>query len=182
MLKNSQSHYGAVSVTLHWLVALMVLALFAVGFWMVDLTYYSQWYRTAPHWHKSIGVVLFLLMLLRVLWRLISPPPAPLSSHRDWEKRTALAMQLVMYLGIFTLAISGYLISTEDSRPIEVFGWFEVPAMGELFSHQADIAGEVHEYTAYSLITLALVHALAALKHHFLDNDATLRRILGRKP
>ena len=69
MLKNSQTHYGIVSIVLHWLVAITVFGLFAVGFWMVDLSYYSQWYRTAPHWHKSIGILLALVMLLRLLWR-----------------------------------------------------------------------------------------------------------------
>lgn len=77
--------------------------------------------------------------------------------------------------------ISGYLISTEDGRPIAVFGWFSVPALGALFDNQADIAGLVHEYVAYSLITLALLHAVAALKHHFFDKDHTLKRMLGRK-
>lgn len=182
MLKNSQSRYGVVSISLHWLVAVTVLGLFGVGFWMVDLSYYSQWYRLAPHWHKSIGILLFLIMLIRLLWRFISPPPAPLSQHSRWERGAAKAVQLIMYLAVFVLAISGYLISTEDGRAIEVFDWFAVPAMGALFSRQADIAGVVHEYTAYVLIALAVLHATAALKHHFIDKDATLRRMFGQKP
>lgn len=181
MLKNSQSHYGAVSISLHWLVAVMVFALFGVGFWMVDLSYYSQWYRIAPHWHKSIGVLLFATMLARLLWRLVSPPPAALSQHSGLEQAAAKVMQLIMYLAIFLLAVSGYLISTEDGRAIAVFGWFEVPALGDLFDRQADVAGAIHEYTAYGLIALASLHAAAALKHHFIDKDATIRRMFGHK-
>ena len=182
MLKNSPSHYGLVSVVLHWLVALTVFGLFGVGFWMVDLSYYSEWYRTAPHWHKSIGILLAIVMLFRVLWRYLSPAPQALASHKGWEKRTSGGVQFCLYLAIFALVASGYLISTEDGRPIAVFTWFDVPALGALFANQADIAGLVHEYVAYSLITLAVLHGLAALKHHFVDKDNTLKRMFGRKP
>lgn len=182
MLKNSPSHYGIVSVVLHWLVALVVFGLFAAGFWMVDLSYYSQWYRTAPHWHKSTGILLAMVMLLRLLWRWLSPPPQALATHRSWERKTAAVVQCCLYLGIFVLVLSGYLISTEDGRPIAVFDWFEVPALGALFTHQADIAGLIHEYVSYGLIALAVLHGLAALKHHYIDKDHTLKRMLGRKP
>lgn len=182
MLKNSPSHYGLVSVALHWLVALTVFGLFGVGFWMVDLSYYSEWYRTAPYWHKSVGILLAIAMVLRVLWRYFSPPPKALAGHKRWEKRTSAVVQLWLYLSIFILVLSGYLISTEDGRPIAVFTWFDVPALGALFANQADIAGQVHEYVAYSLVTLALLHGLAALKHHFIDKDTTLKRMFGRKP
>ena len=174
MLKNSSSHYGLISVVLHWLVALTVFGLFGVGFWMVDLSYYSEWYRTAPYWHKSMGILLAIVMILRVLWRFLSPPPSALPSHKRWEKRTSALVQFCLYLGIFVLVLSGYLISTEDGRPIAVFTWFDVPALGALFANQADIAGQVHEYVAYSLVTLALLHGLAALKHHFIDKDNVL--------
>ncbi len=182
MLKNSQSHYGIVSVVVHWLVAVAVFGLFAVGFWMVDLSYYSQWYRTAPHWHKSIGILLAIVMLLRVVWRFVSPPPQPLASHKNWERRTAALVQFALYCGVLLLVLSGYLISTEDGREISVFGWFAVPSLGKLFDNQADIAGLIHEYVAYALISLAVLHGLAALKHHVIDKDHTLKRMFGRKP
>ncbi|MBZ9610980.1 cytochrome b [Rheinheimera maricola] len=182
MYKNSQSHYGVVSVLLHWLVAISVFGLFAAGFWMVDLNYYSQWYRTVPHWHKSTGILLAIVMLVRLLWRWYSPPPAALDSHRRWEKKTSAIVQCCLYVGILLMVISGYLISTEDGRAIAVFGWFDVPALGALFTNQADIAGLVHEYVAYSLIALAVLHGMAALKHHYIDRDHTLKRMFGRKP
>ena len=90
-------------------------------------------------------------------------------------------MQFALYFGILLLVVSGYLISTEDGRPIAVFDWFEVPALGALFAAQADIAGLVHQYVAYSVISLAVLHALAALKHHFIDKDATLKRMWWSK-
>lgn len=181
MLKNTASQYGAVSVAVHWIVALAVFGLFAVGVWMVDLTYYSSWYRTAPHWHKSVGLLLAAVLIFRLIWRFISPPPAALSTHKAWERKGAVVVQIMLFVLLFIMVVSGYLISTEDGRPIEVFDWFKVPSAGALFERQADIAGWVHEYAAYSLIALALCHAAAALKHHLIDKDNTLKRIFGRK-
>jgi cytochrome b561 len=165
---------------MHWLVALAVFGLFGLGYWMVGLDYYSGWYKTAPDLHKSIGLLLFAVMLLRVLWRWVSPAPASLPNH---GRMTRLASKLghgFLYLGLFVLMISGYLISTADGRGIEVFGLFEVPASLTSIPDQEDVAGLVHEYLAWALVIFAGVHALAALKHHVIDRDRTLLRMFGR--
>ena len=85
-----------------------------------------------------------------------------------------------LYLLLFCTAISGYLISTADGRPVEVFGHFEVPASLTDLPGQADWAGAIHLTLAITVIVLTAVHALAALKHHFVDRDRTLLRMLGR--
>ena len=178
--RNSPTHYGLTSIVLHWLVAVAVFGLFALGFWMVGLNYYSSWYRTAPDLHKSIGILLLLVMLLRVLWRFVSPAPAPLASQGRLTRIAARLGHSLLYLGLFLVMVSGYLLSTADGRPIGVFGLFDVPALITSIADQADRAGLVHEYAAWALVILAVVHALAALKHHFIDRDATLMRMLGR--
>lgn len=180
--RNSSLRFGLVSVVLHWLVALTVFGMFGLGLWMRTLDYYSPWYRTAPDIHKSVGILLLLVMLLRLLWRFLSPPPAPLANHGPLTRLGGRAGHALLYLGLFALLVSGYLISTADGRPIEVFGWFQVPALITGIPDQEDLAGEIHEYLAWGLVGLAVVHALAALKHHFIDRDATLRRMLGRTP
>src|SRR5690606_41109935 len=76
--------------------------------------------------------------------------------------------------------LSGYRISTADGRPISVFGWFEMPALITGIPRQEDVASDVHFYAAWALIILAGLHALAALKHHFIDRDDALRRMFGR--
>ncbi|AJE23209.1 cytochrome b [Azotobacter chroococcum] len=178
--RNSPLRFGLVSILLHWAVALTVFGLFGLGLWMGGLDYYSPWYRSAPDIHKSVGILLFLVMLLRLAWRLVSPPPAALPSHGPLTRLGSRAGHALLYLGLFALMISGYLISTADGRPIPVFGWFEVPALLSGLPSQEDLAGEVHELLAWGLVGLAVVHALAALKHHFIDRDATLARMLGR--
>ncbi|MDH1263011.1 cytochrome b [Pseudomonas sp. GD03944] len=179
-LRNSSDRYGLVSILLHWLVALAVFGLFGLGYWMVGLDYYSGWYKTGPDLHKSIGIVLFVVMLARLLWRWISPAPQALSSHGRMTRLGAKFGHLFLYLGLFVLMISGYLISTADGRGIPVFGLFDVPATLTSIPDQEDLAGLVHEYLAWALVIFAGIHGLAALKHHFIDRDRTLTRMFGR--
>ena len=180
-LRNSSSRYGWVSIVLHWGVALAVFGLFALGLWMVGLDYYSTWRKDAPDLHKSIGLTLFAIMLLRVLWRFVSPPPPAPASHGRLTRLGAKLGHGFLYLGLFAVMIAGYLISTADGVGIPVFGLFEVPALVSGLPDQADVAGVVHLYLAWALVIFAGIHGLAALKHHFIDRDATLTRMLGRK-
>jgi cytochrome b561 len=178
--RNSPSRYGLVSILMHWLVALAVFGLFGLGYWMVGLDYYSSWYKTAPDLHKSIGLLLFAVMLLRLLWRWLSPPPSALPNHGRMTRLASTLGHGFLYLGLLVLMLSGYLISTADGRPIEVFGLFSVPATLTAIPNQEDVAGLVHEYLAWALVIFAGIHALAALKHHFIDRDRTLVRMFGR--
>ena len=180
MLKNTATHYGLVAVLLHWLVAMVVVTLFALGLWMTELDYYDAWYQRAPDLHRSIGALLFGITMLRLVWRRADPVPDPVPSHRPWERRLARITHRVLYALLFATMIAGYFISTADGRALEVFGLFSIPATLSGLENQEDIAGEIHELLAFALIGLAGLHALAALKHHFIDRDATLRRIFGR--
>jgi len=178
MLLDSNTKFGTVSKLLHWLSALIIFALFGVGFWMVDLNYYSEWYRTAPHWHKSIGILLLALTLVRIGWKVITVSPKPISTHSSKTRVATKLGHLALYGVLLLILTSGYLISTADGRAIAVFDWFEVASLGELIANQEDIAGSIHQYAAYSLMAIVGIHILAALKHHFIDKDDTLRRMI----
>jgi cytochrome b561 len=177
--RNTNNKWGSVAITLHWLTALVVFGLFGLGLYMTDLNLYHPWYHKAPHLHRSIGVLLFLATLARFGWRLWNPPPSPLATHLWWEKLLARLVHGLLYLLLFAVMISGYLISTADGRGIEVFNWLTVPATLSGQESQEEIAGSAHLLLASTLIAFALLHAGAALKHHFIDRDCTLRRMLG---
>lgn len=181
MLKNTPSQFGRISILLHWLVALAVYGMFGLGLWMVTLGYYDSWYHPAPDLHKSIGITLFAVMILRVIWRFISPPPRPLSSYSALTRYSAVAVHFLLYGILFAIFISGYLISTADGKAIEVFGLISVPATLEGFGEQADLAGDIHLWLAWSVVILSVLHGLAALKHYFIDRDITLKRMLGSR-
>ena len=180
MWRNTEKHWGWFSIIIHWLSALTVLSLFVLGLWMVDLSYYDPWYRQAPFIHKSIGFSLFLLTICRLIWRALNVSPAHLLTHSRFEIKAATLAHKLMYILLFSIMLSGYLISTADGRSIDVFGLFEVPATLYNLDKQEDIAGIVHLTLALSLITLVIAHMGGALKHHFYDKDITLKRMLGK--
>jgi cytochrome b561 len=146
---------------------------------MRSLGYYDAWYRLGPWWHKGIGMMLFAVLVLRLVWRWSNPRPAHLPSHKPYERLAAGIAHGLLYLLLFAIMLSGYLISTADGRGLEVFDWFTLPATLSGLEQQEDIAGRVHLYLAWSVIVVAALHALAALKHHFIDRDVTLKRMLG---
>lgn len=176
---NTIDAYGWVARVLHWAMAIAIVAMFALGLWMRNLGYYDPWYQAAPDLHRSIGIVLAVLLVLRFLWRLANPEPSQ-DRLTPLERLAAKAVHRGFYLLLVALMLAGYLISTLDGRSIEVFGLFTIPSLYENKGME-EIAGTVHEYLAYAVIALAALHALAALKHHFIDrNDNLTRMISGR--
>lgn len=177
MLRNTSESYGWVSIVIHWVMALAIFGMFALGVWMTGLDYYDAWYHRAPDVHKSVGMLLLFLLVFRLAWRLGNARPALMGQW--WEKIVALAVHRMHYLLLFALMITGYLIPTAEGVGIEVFGWFTVPATISFDKAQADIIGKAHWLLAWAAMGLAGMHAGAALKHHFVDGDSTLTRMLG---
>lgn len=177
---NSRATYGWVAVLLHWLLALWLLALFALGWWMVELDYYSAWYQRAPWWHKGLGVLATLLMLLRYIWRLANPLPEHEPGIPAYQASLALWGQRLFYVLVFALALSGYLMVTARGESLSVLDWFALPATLSV-AQQEDVAGWAHKYLAWGFMVMVLLHTVAALRHHFVVGDKTLLKILGRK-
>ncbi|PLA74215.1 cytochrome B [Hydrogenovibrio sp. SC-1] len=177
MLKNTLQGYGWISIVLHWSIALALFGLFGLGVWMVDLGLYDAWYHKAPALHISIGVITVSLMLVRLLWRWTNPVPKafPQPALLEW---VAAAMHQLFYVWVVALGVSGYMISTAEGDPLLIFEVLAIPALDLDIDNQADLAGEVHFWLAWSLIGFALLHALAAFKHHFINQDKTLTRML----
>ena len=119
--------------------------------------------------------MLFALLLFRLIWRWNNIEPKQQGNR--FERRVSVWVHRAFYLLLLTIMMSGYLISTADGRAIDVFNWFEVPATITGIEHQEDIAGEIHLILGWTVISLAALHALAALKHHFIDKDFTLKRM-----
>lgn len=177
-IANSNNSYGIVSILLHWIMAVLIMGLFALGKYMVNLDYYNPWYHLGPWWHKSVGVAVFALLILRLAWRLGNATPEVLHTHKSWEIKASKAVQILFYVLILAPCISGYLISTSKGAGIEVFGLLELPPVIEYGDIQADLSGEIHEISTHALLVLFVLHVAAALKHHFMDKDATLIRML----
>lgn len=176
MWRNTTARWGLVNILFHWLSALAIVGLFTLGWWMTGLSYFDSWYNLGPWWHRSIGVLLLIATLLRLVWRFVQPTPQ--AQGRRFERLAAHLGHILLYVLLIVVLISGYLISTANGRGISVFGWFEAPAIIHGLRNQASIAGAVHWYSALALMILAGGHALAAFKHHFIDRNDTLVRML----
>jgi cytochrome b561 len=175
--RNTTNGYGLIQILLHWMMAAVVAVLLPLGLWMTSLDYYHPWYKQGPDLHRAIGVLLGALLITRWLWRTAHTQPRPLT-RPGWETSAATIGHRLLYVLPLLLVISGYLVSTADGRPVDVFGWFEVPATVHGVDGQEDIAGDVHFALAMLLLAVIALHVAAALRHHFVVRDDTLRRML----
>lgn len=175
--KNTEQRYGSVAMFLHWGIALGILALIGLGLYMTSLPdgndkwdFYSL--------HKSIGMLVFLFIVMRILWRIRSiVPPLP-AGLKTVETLLARLTHGLIYLAMVLIPISGYVDSSAGGYKLKFFGLFDVPKIIEKDKALEQLSLAVHEWTAYLLITLILLHAGAAFKHHFVYKDDTLRRML----
>ncbi len=178
--RNSPHAYGWVSIFLHWIMAILLIGLYFVGDYMVDLTYYDALYHTLPAWHKGIGILVGFALLFRVAWLYSHPRPAPVGNGPAITHTLAKLGHLGLYGLLLVMLISGYLISTAKGKGIDVFGWFELPALLAESKDRGELAGKVHEIAGFLFILLVGGHALAAIFHHVYWKDNTLTRMLGR--
>jgi len=178
MFKDSSSGYGIVTITLHWVSALLIFFLFGLGVYMRGLDYYSTWYHRGPELHIALGILVLALMLLRLFWRLRGPQPDAITSISKANVAAASLVKVLLYLGVFIICVSGYLITTAEGEAANFFGIFSIPATLKLTADQVDLAGKIHKYVAWSLVFVAVAHAGAALFHHFFKHDKTLVRML----
>jgi cytochrome b561 len=174
-IRDTTAGYGLPTRIVHWVMTVAIIGMYVLGLWMVDLNYYSPYYRSAPDLHRSVGMLLLAALVVRFVWRLFNDKPSDEELSR-FERFTSQIVHWGFYLLLLALMVSGYLMSTADGRPIEVFDWFSVPALVH-DKGMEKTAGEVHELLADITMILVLLHAAAALKHHFLDRSRVLTRM-----
>lgn len=168
------------SIILHWSSAILIFILFPLGLYMVELSYYDSWYKGSTELHKSLGLCFILLLVVRVLWRirvsrLVS---CEFKKDKNWESNLAYVVQMLMYISMILLAVSGYMVSTAGGREVMFFEWLPLPPLWMEFEQQEEFAGKAHLYMSWLLIGLICLHFLSAIKHHFIDRDEVLIRIL----
>ncbi len=180
MLTNSRSRYGLVAVLLHWIIAVGVIGEFALGLYMTGLDYYDPKSQALPHLHESIGILLAGAILLRIVWSIANPRPAPGSGVGPLVRAVSRLIQFCMQVLLVAIVVFGYLLSTAEGEDISVFDWFTLPAVVDTdIKGEEDICLLLHYWLAWTVVALACLHMLGALKHHFVDRDGTLRNMLG---
>lgn len=174
------TRYTRTAMSLHWLIAIAIFGTFALGTYMSDL-------RVSPtmlklySWHKWIGVTLFMLVIVRLAWRLAHPPPA-LPAHMPALERLAAHLgHLALYGLMFAIPITGWLMSSAKGFQTVWFGVVPIPDLLGKDAALGDLFQQVHLWLNYALLALVVVHMAAALKHHFIDRDDVLLRMLPQR-
>ena len=174
---NTNAEWGAVSKLLHWLMAVGVIAAAAIALISEDLSSSRQRYEWMVY-HKSIGLTLLGLLLLRLAWRLSNPTPAMPAGLPVWQHWAAKFSHGLLYLLLLWMPITGWLAHSASGLPLKWFGLYRVPGLIEKDSGAKHLAEDLHGIGAWVLAVLFALHVAAALKHHFIDRDNVLRRML----
>lgn len=185
MKQDGQQQLSRTTVTLHWIVGITVLGLLAIGVYMEE----NEVYALYP-WHKSIGFLIFFVVLARVLWRIKNGWPTPVTQYKKIEHCLAKMVHWILIIGTVLMPISGALMSTLGGHGLFVFG-LEVIATNpdpdnaaKMIAHNPELASlshSTHHLVGEIMIIAVVLHILGALKHHLINKDGTLRRMLGAK-
>lgn len=181
MLRNDHARYGIVAQALHWLIAALIIVMFGLGWYMGDLPLGQRKFELYQL-HKSLGLTILALVVVRLLWRLFNPAP-PLPAHlRPWERTAAHLNHVLLYAMLFVQPVIGFLQSNAANFPVVWWGTLPLPAVIGSNEALAETLLAVHEWNSRLLLVLVLLHVGAALRHHFLLKDDVLRRMLPIAP
>ena len=179
-LKNTTDRWGGISQLLHWTIAVLILTIGAVGLLMGELPRSPKWFWVYTA-HKSLGLTVLVLVIVRIAWRLYAGAPQPVPGTPRWQAKLASLTHAAIYLLILAMPLSGWLYdSASGLRPLRWFGLVEVPKISPPNEAIAGAMHETHELLFWELLALVAGHAAAALYHHFFQRDATLSRMLPR--
>ncbi len=176
-IRNTSTQYGSVSKFFHWLIFILVFVLILVGFFWESA---GAMKGTVINVHKLTGLTVLALVILRVLWTLSNPKPK-IPNARPWEKIIEHVIHGFIYIALMGMPISGWIMVTSAGRPPHLLG-YTLPMPGVAVDKEwAYLAGYVHFILACVLMGLVGLHILAALKHHFINHDNILKRMLPGK-
>lgn len=175
--KKEVTEYSAGSKLMHWIIALLLILMLLGGFFLDDVP--DQYAPTVYMLHKSFGLSILALMLLRVIWIIRTGKPALPPSVPLWQKFLSRLVQYALYFFVLLMPLVGWMMSVAAGRIPRFFGLFNLPLPGiEPDEALAKLMAEAHETIAWIIIGLVVFHVAGALKHHFIDKDNVLRRML----
>lgn len=177
LIKNDAARFGVVAQLFHWVTVALVVALFAVAFYMVDLPLSPEKIKTY-NLHKSLGLTVLCLAVLRLAWRLVTPPPPLPHDMASWERRAARTSHALLYLMLFAQPLLGLVHSWAANFPVVIYGTITLPNPIGANEPLKNAVVAAHFWLGMAMLGLIALHTLAALKHHVVDRDDILRRML----
>lgn len=179
-IENTEDRYGAIAILLHWSMAILVIGLAVLGLYMVTLPDVGFNTRKIELilYHKEIGVAVLVLLAVRLAWRLTQTLPQLVAHLPEWQKVAARFVHLTFYALMFALPVTGCLMSSAAGIPVSFFGLFVLPDFIARDDYLFQRFIVVHKWLGYVLIFFIFIHVGAALRHHFIFKDDTLRKML----
>jgi len=179
-IENTEDRYGAIAILFHWSMAFLVIGLAALGLYMVTLpdVGFSTKKVTLVLYHKEFGVLVFVLLATRLAWRVTHILPRLVEHMPDWQQIAARFVHLAFYALLFALPITGCLLSSAAGIPVSFFGLVMLPDFVHRDSDLFQQYMAIHKWLGYLLVLFIFIHAGAALRHHFVFKDDTLRKML----
>lgn len=170
--------YTKTAILLHWLVALLIVSAFALGVTMTDIPGITSTKLRYFSWHKWLGVTIFGLVCLRLLWRLAHAAPAYAAHMPAWQQKAASGLHALLYALMFAIPVSGYFYSLAAGVPVVYLGVIALPVWIAPDPELKVLLKSVHYVLDMALLGAVVLHVLAALKHHFINRDGIFKRIL----
>ena len=174
---NSDTAWGSPAKLFHWLVAALIFTQFALG-WLAVAWRLSPAKLNLFVWHKSIGMLLLVLVVLRLLWRLRNPAPALPANTSAWERRAAHASHALLYVLMLAMPLTGWIHNSAAGIPFRIFWSLPLPALVAPDKQLAGLAASAHFWLFVAFSALLVLHIAAALWHHFVKRDNLLSRML----
>ncbi|MBV6424995.1 MAG: Protein YceI [Steroidobacteraceae bacterium] len=176
-IRNTKERWGSVAKFFHWTIVLLIIGQFVLAFMADSLPVGMQKLAVLAR-HKSFGITILALAALRLMWRAANRSPVMPSTMAPWERLGARAAHALLYALLFAVPLAGWTMSSAKNFPVSWFGLFQLPDLVAPSESTFETLHEVHEILAFTLGAVAILHMLAALKHHFIDRDTVLRRML----
>ena len=178
MLRDTAIKLGKISIFNHWLLALLMIAMLGFGLYLEEMPR-SESKAELMDVHKSVGILVLMLGLWRISWRIAQGPLSRLSGIKTWEHHAAKAMHILLMVGIVVMPVSGWIMVETKGYNVSFFGLFNMPALAEN-PELHEFAETIHAVAAKILILAIVLHAAAAIKHHVINKNDTLKRMLGQ--
>lgn len=177
-IRNTRQDYGLIAKILHWLIALVMIALIAIGWFMVRLSDEDVLYWRLLDAHEAAGLSLFILLPLKIVWVRLSPNPGYEPSLAQWERFIATAVRWLFMFAILVIPLSGFLFVATNGEAVHLYDLLTIPDIGAVSKGARDWLSDIHYYLSYGCAVLIVIHILAALKHQFIDGNRSLRRMM----
>lgn len=179
LIKNTDNHYGLVAIFFHWLMAVLVIGMLALGLYMVNLPVSMQKLKLYG-WHKEFGILILMLATVRIVWRAYNISPRLPAYVVTWQKMAARTVHYAFYFFLLAMPMTGWIISSAADLRVSFFGLFLLPNLVTPDKNTQLLFAEIHKWLAFGLIATLTLHIAAVFEHYLVHKNNILKKMWPR--